>query len=117
MNQIDKHYYWRHHSTEGVGRYRIACTCRKPNAGMLLRAASGLSFDLYRSYMTGDKASDLEAAARAGRRTIQVEAGCRRELVDSVGRAPLRVVRVARDLAAAVAFLLARCGLGQDLTR
>ncbi len=39
---------------------------RKPNPGMLLRAARDLSLDLSRSWLVGDKASDVEAARRAG---------------------------------------------------
>lgn len=40
--------------------------CRKPNPGMLLAAAEDLALDLTRSWMVGDAASDLAAAANAG---------------------------------------------------
>jgi len=40
------------------------CDCRKPKPGMLLRGAREGGFDLSRSHMIGDAASD-EAAARA----------------------------------------------------
>lgn len=39
---------------------------RKPNPGMLLRAAAENSIDLGKSAMIGDKPSDIEAAKRAG---------------------------------------------------
>ncbi len=39
---------------------------RKPNPGMLLRAAEMLGLDLFRSIMAGDKPDDLEAGRRAG---------------------------------------------------
>ena len=39
---------------------------RKPNPGMLLRAARALDLDLGRSWLIGDKAIDLEAARAAG---------------------------------------------------
>ncbi|WP_431125057.1 HAD-IIIA family hydrolase [Variovorax paradoxus] len=39
---------------------------RKPNAGMILRAAQDLNIDLAHSRMIGDNPSDLEAARRAG---------------------------------------------------
>lgn len=39
---------------------------RKPNPGMLLRAATDLPLDLAESWLVGDKASDVEAARRAG---------------------------------------------------
>ena len=39
---------------------------RKPNPGMILRAALDCGVDLSRSALIGDRASDLEAARRAG---------------------------------------------------
>jgi len=39
---------------------------RKPNPGMLLQAAADLALDLNLSWLIGDKASDVEAAKRAG---------------------------------------------------
>jgi len=39
---------------------------RKPNPGMILRAAADHRLDLARSFMIGDKESDMEAARRAG---------------------------------------------------
>lgn len=59
-------YFCPHHATEGVGRYRCACDCRKPEPGMLLLAAQQLQLDLGRSVLFGDRESDLLAAQRAG---------------------------------------------------
>jgi D-glycero-D-manno-heptose 1,7-bisphosphate phosphatase len=39
---------------------------RKPNPGMLLKAASSLTLDLESSWLVGDKSDDVEAAKRAG---------------------------------------------------
>src|SRR5206468_9228650 len=39
---------------------------RKPNPGMLQRAAVALDIDLKRSWLVGDRAIDIEAAKRAG---------------------------------------------------
>jgi D-glycero-D-manno-heptose 1,7-bisphosphate phosphatase len=39
---------------------------RKPNPGMLLRAVDDLAVDLGRSWLVGDKASDVEAGKNAG---------------------------------------------------
>jgi D-glycero-D-manno-heptose 1,7-bisphosphate phosphatase len=49
--------------------------CRKPSPGMLLEAARDHSIDLARSYMVGDKASDIAAGRSAGCRTILVQTG------------------------------------------
>jgi len=39
---------------------------RKPNPGMLQRAAAALDIDMARSWLVGDRAGDVEAARRAG---------------------------------------------------
>jgi D-glycero-D-manno-heptose 1,7-bisphosphate phosphatase len=51
------------------------CDCRKPSPGMLLEAAEDLRLDLGRSFMIGDKVSDVEAGRRAGCRTVLLGSG------------------------------------------
>lgn len=46
------------------------CGCRKPSPRMLLEAAQELDLDVERSFMIGDKLSDVEAGQRAGCRTV-----------------------------------------------
>lgn len=61
---------------EAVGDYRIADhPDRKPNPGMLRRAAQEHGLDLARSWMVGDKPLDLEAGRRAGCRVALVRTG------------------------------------------
>lgn len=48
---------------------------RKPNAGMLLRAAEVHGIEIGRSWMIGDKDIDLEAGRRAGCRVALVRTG------------------------------------------
>jgi D-glycero-D-manno-heptose 1,7-bisphosphate phosphatase len=59
-------YFCPHHTEATIAEYRMACDCRKPEPGMLLRAAQELNIDLSRSVMVGDKSSDMIAAQRAG---------------------------------------------------
>ncbi len=49
------------------------CDCRKPEPGLLLRAAEELGIELSASWMIGDQTTDLEAGAAAGCRTLQVQ--------------------------------------------
>lgn len=42
------------------------CYCRKPAPGMILEASVFLGIDLARSWMLGDRSSDIEAGLRAG---------------------------------------------------
>ncbi|MSP38888.1 MAG: HAD family hydrolase [Deltaproteobacteria bacterium] len=63
---LDGIYYCPHHPTEGIGEYRIACDCRKPNRGLIERAAKDLQLDVARSYVVGDQMTDVELAQRVG---------------------------------------------------
>jgi D-glycero-D-manno-heptose 1,7-bisphosphate phosphatase len=50
---------------EGVGVYRRQNSWRKPGPGMLLQAARDFNLDMARSWMIGDKETDVEAARGA----------------------------------------------------
>jgi D-glycero-D-manno-heptose 1,7-bisphosphate phosphatase len=90
------------HHELGQGDYAVVDhPDRKPNPGMLLRAAEEHGLDLSRSWMVGDKAVDLEAGRRAGCRVALVRTGYGHS-VDAAG-ADL----VATDLAEAVDLILA----------
>jgi D-glycero-D-manno-heptose 1,7-bisphosphate phosphatase len=59
-------YHCPHHPQGSVSDYAIACSCRKPEPGMILCAAQAHGIDLARSLLVGDKISDLEAGRAAG---------------------------------------------------
>ncbi len=56
-----------------VAEYRQASDLRKPNPGMLLRAAADLNIDLARSWMVGNSGRDIETGRRGGCRTILLD--------------------------------------------
>jgi D-glycero-D-manno-heptose 1,7-bisphosphate phosphatase len=51
------------------------CRCRKPQPGLLERAARELGFVLQESYVIGDKACDIELGRRMGATTFLVRTG------------------------------------------
>jgi len=65
---IDAIYFCPHKSGD-------ACECRKPNPGLLERAAREHSLDLVASWVVGDRYADLEMAHAAGGRGILVMTG------------------------------------------
>jgi D-glycero-D-manno-heptose 1,7-bisphosphate phosphatase len=76
------------------------CGCRKPKPGMLRRAAVRLGINCTRSYMIGDRASDVAAGRAAGCRTVLVDRGYVDEapiqpdlIADSIGKAAEIVLR------------------------
>jgi D-glycero-D-manno-heptose 1,7-bisphosphate phosphatase len=71
---IDGFYFCPHHPDFRKMGEEL-CDCRKPKAGMLLQAALELGIDLARSWMIGDRLSDIEAGNAAGARGILVKTG------------------------------------------
>ncbi len=72
---LDAIYYCPHHPDGVSPELAIRCDCRKPQPGMLLRAAADLDLDLNDSWFVGDILDDIEAGNRAGCRTILVDLG------------------------------------------
>ena len=73
--RLDAYYHCPHHPTEGTGKHTRTCDCRKPQPGLLLRAAQELQLDLEASHMIGDTLRDIEAGHRAGCQSILVKTG------------------------------------------
>ncbi|MCP3742113.1 D-glycero-alpha-D-manno-heptose-1,7-bisphosphate 7-phosphatase [Rossellomorea sp. BNER] len=46
------------------------CSCRKPEAGMILKLAEQYEIDIEKSFMIGDRDVDIEAGKKAGCSTI-----------------------------------------------
>ena len=70
--RIDAFYYCPYHRDGVIAQFAIDHEDRKPGAGMLLRAMRDWSIAPERSFMIGDKPSDMTAAARAGIRGLRV---------------------------------------------
>ena len=61
-----KWYYCPHHKKGSVPEYAVDCDCRKPKPGLLLRAGEEFPIDYEKSFIIGDKLSDLESGFSAG---------------------------------------------------
>lgn len=70
---LDAIYSCPHHPEATLPEYRLACECRKPRPGMLLRAAREHRLDLCESVLVGDRLTDVAAGSRAGCRTVLVK--------------------------------------------
>lgn len=73
--ELDAIYYCPHHPTDGIGLYKITCACRKPNSGMIERAARELGLNPKYSYVVGDQAGDMELAARVSAQGVLIGEG------------------------------------------
>jgi len=96
---LDAIYFCPHHPDDG-------CHCRKPEVGMVERAASELHLDLRRSYLIGDHARDIQLAHRVGAKAILITT----ERVDTQALGALRAAEampdaVAKSMAEAVSWI------------
>ncbi|HRX85029.1 MAG TPA: HAD-IIIA family hydrolase [Phycisphaerae bacterium] len=92
-----------------VPRYRKQSPLRKPEPGMLLRAADELQLGLPASWMVGDSARDIIAGRRAGCRTILLKGA---PAADTEGCQPDFTVD---DLTQAVDIILAPAAAPEDI--
>ena len=72
--EIEKTYYCPHHP-EGKGIYHKECECRKPNIGNFLKAINEFFIDVEKSFMVGDRITDLIPAEKLGFKTVMVKTG------------------------------------------
>lgn len=72
---LDGFYFCPHHPNATIHTYRVDCDCRKPQPGLLLRAAREQGIDLSASYLIGDRTTDIMAGASAGCGTVLVHTG------------------------------------------
>ncbi len=72
---IDAWFYCPHHAEHGIGRYKVACDCRKPGTGMFRMAEKLFDVDKGSSWMVGDNECDLLAGRNYGVRTALVGTG------------------------------------------
>jgi D-glycero-D-manno-heptose 1,7-bisphosphate phosphatase len=107
--RIDAVYYCPHHPGVGSQHYRLKCDCRKPNPGLLKTAATEHNIDLSRSFVIGDKASDIKLAENSGAHGALVLTGYGRETLAHPERWPCTPEIVAENVLEAVRQILDAC--------
>ena len=82
MNEILKkngveitEFYCCPHHLDGIGEYKKVCECRKPNNKMIEDAIKKYNIDREKSYMIGDKTSDIGAGIKSNLKTVLVKTG------------------------------------------
>jgi len=87
----------------------VECDCRKPQPGLIQRAARDLDLDLSRSYMVGDRWLDVACGRAAGVRSILVRTGHGAHEEEHV-IAPVQADAILNNLMEAVAWILRLSG-------
>ncbi|HEY9788145.1 MAG TPA: HAD family hydrolase [Candidatus Obscuribacterales bacterium] len=108
---LDAVYYCPHHPEAVVKELAGPCSCRKPEVGMLERAFSEFELDRKRSFVVGDKATDVELARNAGIYGILVRTGYGDAVVKGEYQHPVEPDFDAPSIAEAVDWILAQVAL------
>ena len=96
---VDQIYYCPHHPEGKILQYRKECLCRKPGTAMFNQASRDFAIAMEKSYMVGDRASDILAGQNMGLKTILVESGYGTKRLEQPV-APDQVVKDLRNVAA-----------------
>lgn len=106
---VDGIYYCPHHPEAKEERFREECNCRKPKPGLVVQAAKEMNLDPEKSYVVGDRWSDIKTAANCGATSILVRTGYGRGDEQYIG--PQQKIQPdfkADDLSEAVDWILSK---------
>lgn len=103
---FDGIYYCPHYLSSSNPLYRKDCSCRKPNPGMAIQAASDLNIDLKNSYMIGDKVEDILFGLNIKATPILVLTGFGQKSLPKLKEQEIQPVYVAQTLLEAVNWIL-----------
>lgn len=107
--EIDKIYYCPHHPTEGLGKYRLDCECRKPKTGMIEKARREFNLDMSSSYLIGDRYKDIVFGKKTGLHSIMVLTGYGRgEYTYQRGSWKIRPDHISENLLEAAKYIKGR---------
>ncbi len=108
--RVDAWFFCPHHPEAIVAGLRVDCDCRKPRPGMIRQAAAAFDLDLARSFVVGDKLSDVGLAAAVGARGVLVETGYGADVAREHGGMVPGAAHVAANLMEATSWLLGESG-------
>jgi D-glycero-D-manno-heptose 1,7-bisphosphate phosphatase len=96
--RFDRYYVCPHHPEDN-------CDCRKPKPKFLLEAAREYGLDLARSFMVGDRPTDIQTGVTAGTKAILVLTGAGRE---TLAKQEVKPDFVAEDIGDAATWIVKR---------
>jgi len=106
---IDGIYYCPHLPDGTVKEFSIECNCRKPKTGMILIAEQDFDINLKKSFMIGDKISDIQLGKKLNMTSILVLTGYgRKEYTRIQTSEETKPDHVAENLLEAVNFIQER---------
>jgi D-glycero-D-manno-heptose 1,7-bisphosphate phosphatase len=80
---FEEFYYCYHHPDSSVPGFGGPCECRKPSPYFLQKAEHDYQIDLNRSWMIGDRLTDIECGVAAGVKTVRITSGSLQEGIEN----------------------------------
>ena len=104
---IAKSYYCPHLKEGIIKEYAIDCECRKPKIGLIKQAIADFSdIDLSKSFVIGDKLSDIQLAHNASMQGILVKTGHGQEEVSKIELKNIQPDYICENIANSADFIL-----------
>ncbi len=104
---IDRFYFCPHWPEGAVEKFRKECCCRKPETGMPELADLELGIDFSRSFVIGDRITDLELGWRKDMRPVLVLTGQGGKTKQNSGMGENRPFEVEKDILEGTEYILA----------
>lgn len=107
--KLDAYYYCPYLSPNSGGvnpEYTGWSSWRKPNTGMLVNAAWHHDLDLKKSFVIGDKATDIDLGHNVGAKSILVKTGYGERVIENKYQHPVTPDYIATDVASAITWIL-----------
>jgi D-glycero-D-manno-heptose 1,7-bisphosphate phosphatase len=112
---IDGIFVCPHYPGGEVREYGIDCNCRKPRPGLIQTALENFDIDVSRSYVIGDRNTDMKLAAQCGLKGILVRTGYGMgELEYVLPQSQVKPNHVADDLLDAVLWIIGNARAGES---
>ena len=104
---IDDILFCPHYPKGKVEEHDLDCNCRKPRPGLIEKACRKFDIDMARSYVIGDRVSDIELAEACHLKGILVKTGYGKgDLEHVLPHNRVKPFHVAKDLLAAVRWIV-----------
>ena len=103
---ISKVYYCPHLPDAKIPRYRISCTCRKPEMGMYERAKNEFDIDMEMSIAVGDKIRDCSICKKYSCKGYLIENGEQQDIISAVKQGKYENIRYAESLEAVANIII-----------
>jgi D-glycero-D-manno-heptose 1,7-bisphosphate phosphatase len=108
--RVDGWFYCMHHPRAVIEALRASCECRKPGPGMIRQAQSRFDIDLRRSFVVGDKLSDVGLGHAVAAKSVLVLTGHGENELAAMSTASAPASFVAADLMGAASWILHQSG-------